>query len=155
MAKGGLKLPVRIEGADEVIRALTKLPTDARRELSNEAFDISKSLTDRIKIAGRAQGGQARRAAGTVREVRAGAWPAVQASNTGRARGLLFASEFGMTRRSGWYARGRYFASEGRQYRPHLGRGSYWFFRTAEAMAGWIEREWHKAADATVRRWSA
>lgn len=154
MASGGLRLKVSIQGADEVIRACAKLPADARKELSAEAFDIAKVVTDRIKAAGRADSRQSARAARSVREVKAGAWPAIQAGNAG-ARPFLFGSEFGMTRHSGWYARGRYRSSTGRQFRPHLGSGSYWFFRTAESLQPYIESEWHKAADAVVRKWGA
>lgn len=150
-----LKLKITINGANEVLRALKKLPADADEEMKAEAFDISISLADKIKIAGRRLGPQDARAASRVKEARAGAWPAVVASAVGKAKGILFGSEFGMTRKSGWYARVRYFDSPGRQYREHLGRNSYWFFKTAEEQQPWIESEWSKAADAVVRKWSA
>lgn len=147
---------VSIRGADEVLRAFDKLPKDAESELRAQAFDIAKVLADRIKIAGRAlsKPRQAARAASTVREVK-GAFPTIQASNTGRAHGLLFGSEFGMNRKSGWYRHRRYFPSRGYQFAPHLGGGSYWFFRTAEAMQPYVESEWRKVADTVVRKWSA
>jgi hypothetical protein len=163
MARGGLSFTVDIKGADEVIRAFGKLPKDAETELRAQAFDIAKVLADRIKAAGRADSPVAGRAASTVREVR-GDFPTVQASNTGRARGrkpskkgggVLFASEFGQNRRSGWYANPRYRHSVGRQFKPHRGAGSYWFFVTAERMQPYIESEWGKVADAVVRKWSA
>ena len=150
-----LRLRVRIQGADQIIRALRQLGPIAEQELKDQARDIAETLADRIYYAGRADSRQSARAAATVRAVNGGHWPAIRASNTGRARGLLFASEFGMTRKSGWYARRRYFNSAGRQFRPHLGSGSYWFFSTAEANQAWIESEWHEAAAAAVRRWGA
>lgn len=152
-----IRLKVSIEGADEVLRAFEKLPKEADTALRYQAYDISKSLADWIKQAGRAHSRQAARPASTVREQRAGTsvWPVITASNKGRAKGLLFGSEFGMTRKSGWYAKRRYFDSPGSQFGPHLGGGSYWFFRTAEVKQGWVESEWHKAADEVVRRWSA
>jgi hypothetical protein len=150
-----LRLRVRIEGADEVIRACQALGPIAEQELQAQAFDIAISLADKIKYAAQADSRQSARASRTVREVKAGAWPAISASNTGRAKGLLFASEFGMTRKSGWYRKRRYFDSAGRQFRPHLGRGSYWFFKTAEREQPWVESQWLAAADAVVRRWSA
>jgi hypothetical protein len=150
-----LKIKVRIEGADDVIRALNKLPADAQTEMKREAKDIATSLADWIKAAGRTLGRQDARAASTVKEGNAGFWPQITASNTGRAKGLLFGSEFGMTRKSGWYARRRYFDSFGRQFRPHVGQGSYWFFKTAEERQPWVQREWQGAADGVVQKWSA
>lgn len=155
MAGPKLRLNVRISGANEVLKALGDLPRDADRELSAEAFDIAKSVTDWIKIAARNDTRQSARAATSVREVKAGAWPAISAGGTKRANGVLFGSEFGMTRRSGWYARGRYRDSLGRQFRPHMGSSSYWFFRTVEREQPWIESQWHQAADAVVRKWGA
>lgn len=154
MAGGGLRIRVRIEGADEVIRALRDLPDDATQELRREAFDIADYLVDKMKYAAAAEGGHARRAASTLRAVR-DRFPIIQASNTGRGRGMLFGSEFGMNRRSGWYAASRYEHSLGRQYKPHLGAHSYWFFRTAEREQGWVSDQWNQAADAVIRRWSA
>jgi hypothetical protein len=147
-------MKVSIEGANEVLRALDKLPKDADTELRAQAFDIAKVLTDRIKAAGRAHSRQAARAASTVKEVK-GRWPIVQASNTGRAKGLLFGSEFGMTRHSGWYAKGRYRDSIGHQFGPHLGGGSYWFFKTADDLQPYVADQWREVADNVVRRWSA
>lgn len=150
-----LRITVRIEGGDEVIRALEKLPNDAQEVLRGEAKDIATSLADRIKIAGRRHSRQAARAASTVKEGREGFWPTITASNTGRARGFLFGSEFGMNRRTGWYAKRRYFGSRGYQFGPHLGGGSYWFFREADRNQAWVESQWRDAADQVIRRWSA
>lgn len=150
-----IRLAVSIEGANEVLRAFDKIPRDADTELREQAFDIAKVVADRIKAAGRAHSRQAARAASTVREVR-GQWPTIEASNTGRARGLLFGSEFGQDRHTGWYARARYSDSSGYQFGgPHLGGGSYWFFRSAQEMQPYVEAEWRKVADSVVRKWSA
>ena len=107
---GGLRFTVRIEGADEVIRALDKLPKDARDAMKAQAKDIATSLADFIKLGGRAHSRQAARAARTVRESSEGFWPVITANNSS---GLLFGSIFGMTRKSGWYAKRRYFNSRG------------------------------------------
>lgn len=159
-----LRIRLRIEGADEVIRALNRLPKDVKKAMRAQAKDIAISLADRIKIAGRGQGRQGPRVASTVREGNVGFWPVVTASNTGRARGrkpdengsgLLFGFEFGMNRKTGWYRHQRYFNGGDYQFRPHLGGGSYWFFKTAKERQPWIQSEWGKAAEQVVREWSA
>lgn len=150
-----LKFRVRIEGANEVIRALDKLPVDAQEAMRAQAKDIATSLADFIKIGGQRHSRQAARAARTVKEANQGAWPVITASNTGRAKGLLFGSVFGMKRHSGWYAKGRYSRSRGHQFGAYIGYPGYWFFKDAEERQPWIESEWHKAADEVVRRWSA
>lgn len=149
-----LRFRVRIEGANEVIRALDKLPADAKTAMHEQAKDIATSLTDFIKIAGKSQGRQTARAASTVKEGNEGFWPVITASNTGRAKGLLFGSEFGVKGKFGWYRKVRYFGSPKLQFRPWH-QGSYWFFKTVEDRESWIELEWHKAADEVIRRWSA
>lgn len=149
-----MKIRVSIEGAHEVIRAAGKLPQDAKTELREQAFDIAKVLTDRIKAGGRRHSRQAARAASTVREVR-GAFPTIQASDSGRARGLLFGSVFGMKRKSGWYAKGRYFESRGSQFGRYVGYPGHWFFKNAEESQGYVESEWEKVAANVVRKWGS
>lgn len=149
------KFSVKIEGADEVARALAKVPADAKAAMKAEAKDIAISLTDWIKADARARGRQAARGASTVREGAHGVWPMVTGSNTGRARGLLFGSVFGMKRHSGWYRHRRYHNSAGRQFGPYVGFPGYWFFATAQHRQPWITREWAKAADQVVQDWSA
>ena len=162
---GAFTFKVKVSGADEVIRALDKLPKDAQDAMRHQAKDIATSLADWIKISGRRAGGaQGARAASTVREANVGFWPAITASNTGRARGrkpskkgggVLLSSVFGQKQHSGWYGKPRYFRSSGRQYRPYIGYPGYWFFKDAEDRQPWIESEWHGAADEVVRKWSA
>lgn len=143
---------VRIEGADEVIRALDKLPADAQDAMRAEARDIATSLADWMKADGRRHSRQGARAARSVRESNAGFWPVITANNSSR---LLFGSIFGMRRRTGWYAKRRYAHSHGMQYGPYIGYPGYWFFSTAEARQSWIESEWHKAGVAVIAAWSA
>lgn len=150
----GFTFKVSIEGADEVLRAFDKLPKDADTELRAQAFDIAKVLADRIKAGGRRHSRQAARGASTVREVK-GRWPAIQASNTGRARGLLFGSVFGMKRKSGWYAKRRYFDSRGEQFGPYIGYPGYWFFKDADELQPYVADQWREVADNVVRKWSA
>jgi hypothetical protein len=148
---------VRLEGDKEVIRALAKVPADVREAMRAEAKDIATSLTDFIKIDGRNHSRQAARAARTVRQTSQGGWPVIEASNTGRARGLLFGSIFGMKRHTGWYNHARYNHRPGArgQFGAYISYPGYWFFRTYEDRKPWIESEWQKAGDEVVRRWSA
>jgi hypothetical protein len=150
-----MTIKVKIEGDQEVIRALRKVPKDAQAAMKAEAKDIAVSLADWIKADARRRGRQAARGASTVREGNRGVWPQITASNTGRARGLLFGSVYGMKRHSGWYAAGRYSRSEGRQFGPYVGYPGFWFFSTAEKKQPWITKEWQKAADEVVHRWGA
>ena len=146
-------IKVRIEGADEVIRALDKVPADAKRAMRAQAKDIATSLADFMKYDARAHSRQAARAARSVREGNQGFWPVITANNSSR---LLFGSVFGMKRHSGWYAHRRYLRSPGHQFKGgYIGFPGYWFFSTAEKRQPWIESEWHQAADEVVRRWGA
>lgn len=146
---------IRIEGDEEVIRALKKAPADAKKAMRAQAKDIATSLADWIKADARRRGRQAARGASTVREGNRGIWPQVTGTNAGRARGILFGSIYGMKRHSGWYAAGRYSDSTGRQFGPYVGFPGHWFFSTAEKRRPWIAKEWAKAADDVVRDWSA
>lgn len=142
-----LKLKIQIQGATELMRACADLGRDAEDDLRDQAFDISRVVTDRIKYAAAASDRQSARAGRTVRE-RRDRYPVITAG----PHVLLFGSEFGATRHFGWYARGRYYSSPGRQFRPHH-VDSYWFFRTAEANAGYIESEWREVAEKIIREW--
>jgi hypothetical protein len=147
---------IRVEGDKEVIRALEKVPEDAQQAMRDQAKDIATSLADFIKIGGRKHSRQATRAARTVRETSEGGWPVIEASNTGRVRGLLFGSIFGMKRHTGWYNHRRYNHPGARsQFGVWIGYPGYWFFRTYEDRKSWIADEWNKAGDEVVRRWSA
>jgi len=145
-------IKVKIEGADEVIRALRKVPADAQTAMKREAKDIATSVADWMKADARAHSRQAARAARSVREGNKGFWPVITANNSSR---LLFGSVFGMKRHSGWYAHRRYARSTGSQFGEYVGFPGYWFFSSAEKRQPWIQSEWHKAADEVVRRWDA
>jgi len=143
---------MRIDGADELARALRGLPRDAQKVMRDEAKDIATSLADWMKADARGYSRQAARASRTVREGAEGFWPAVTASNTGRAQGLLWGSIFGMKQRSGWYRHRRYRSSRGQQFGPYVGFPGHWFFSTAEKRMDWISSEWGKAAEKLAER---
>lgn len=141
---------VDVIGAKEVRAALLKLPQQARDEARKGMTKLSRDLANIIRAAGRADSRQSARAARTVRAL-TGLSPGVKAG----PHPLLFGSEFGAKRRFGWYAKPRYFHSHARQFRPHLGGGSYWFFKTQEREQPRVDREAQEIGDNVIRRWSA
>lgn len=151
MARGDqLDVTVRILNLDNVQRAMRQLPSDAKAELREGSRRIARALATTVRAAGRAESRQAARAASTVRAL-AGSRPEVVAG----PHPLLFGSEFGMTRRTGWYRKGRYHASTGKQFKPHQGAGSYWFFVTVAAEQPAVDAEYRAMADAIVGRFNA
>lgn len=157
MAGQTLTVHLSTSGVRATLRAFSKLPKEASEQLRDASLDISKDLADDVAHAALARGSQAALMAPTVKATRDRV-PALTAGGNKRvgrhkttAHELLFASEFGQNRRSGWYAAAQYARSSGRQYPPHLGRHSYWFFTTVDAHEADIARRWEHAADAIIR----
>jgi len=156
--KSALTITLHATGVRETLSAFRALPKDASAELRKSSLKLAESLAVAARAAGKAEGGQAAAVARTVK-ARKDRVPSVQAGGStrvGRKRApafaLLFGSEFGMDRRSGWYARSRYRRSKGSQYEhPHRGREGAWFFPTIEARQAQIMREWQAAADRIIR----
>ncbi|MEQ4301594.1 hypothetical protein ABNF97_09405 [Plantactinospora sp. B6F1] len=146
MAKSSLVVTLRLDGAQAVLRSFRDLPKDANDELRAASLALAETLAPKVAAAGRAEGRQAALLAKTVRAQRDRV-PVIVAGGTRRlgsnrkpAFKLLFGSEFG----SNFY----------RQFRPHLGSGSYWIFRTVDNNQQLISDEWNKAADRIVRKWA-
>lgn len=157
MASQALTVSVSTSGVRQVLKAFAKMPKEASDQLRDRSVALSENLARDVAGAARAHGGQAALMAPTVKAVRDRV-PAIAAGGSKRvgrhktpAHALLFASEFGMNRKSGWYAAPQYRFSRGRQYAPHVGRHSYWFFSTVELHEPEISREWNHAADAIIR----
>lgn len=145
------RISVKVRGADEVIRAARKLPRNGRESLREEAHKLAVLIAARAVRNAGGQGRQARRAAQQVRVNPGSLFPTIEAGSDS----LLFGSEFGATRKFGWYARGRYYASRGKQFPPHLGGGSYWFLRSVDDEQPTIERAWGAVLSDVVRKWGA
>lgn len=146
-ASNGLRVRVRIEGVREHLAACRKLPKEAQDLLRTRSQELAESLAVKIRAAAVSDSPQSALVAPTVK-ARRDRVPTIQAGGAKRvgrnrkpASKILFGSEFGATTL--------------RQFRPHRGKSSYWFFRTVEADAPRIEREWKGMADELVRRWSA
>jgi hypothetical protein len=143
-------LDVTVRGDKEVLRALRDLPDNAEREIKDGSERLARQLATIIRAAGRTDTRQSARASRTVRALRR-VDPLVVAG----PHPMLFGSEFGILRRTGWYARRRYARSPERQYRRHRGSASYWFFRTYERNTDTIREAHADMVDAVIRRWSA
>ncbi|GEL17692.1 hypothetical protein [Pseudonocardia asaccharolytica] len=151
---GGLTINVRITGVRDTLRAFRELPKDASAELRDRTMVLAQSLAAVARASGMGDTAQSARAASSVKAVRDRV-PVVKAGGTKRSSGVIFGSEFGMNRRSGWYARRRYRGSAGRQYRPHQGAHSYWFFTAIEGEQDRIDRTWNEIADSVIRKWGS
>jgi hypothetical protein len=150
-AAQGIHLTIRIDGAQATLKALRDLPKEASNELRDAAQGLSEKMARWVIAAGQAEGRQASLLTGTVKAKRdrlpymvvggtkriGHAWP-----GAGRAPAyqLLFGSEFG--------------ASTGHGFKPHRGKVGYWVFPTIEHHEGEIAREWERAADHVVDRFS-
>lgn len=143
MAKNTLNLKVHIDGVFETLRALSQLPPEANKQIREKSLEISKKVAAKAKSSGLTEGRQAALVSTTVK-ARKDRVPVVAAGGMkrlGRNRAfaykLLFGSEFG--------------ADKLKQYKPHIGNSSYWFFKTVEDERESIAREWSKAADEIIR----
>lgn len=155
-----LTIRVRIDGAREVLAAFRDLPKDAGVALRRRSLELSDSLAQQARAAGRADTAQSAAAARSVKAVKDRV-PAVQAggrmrvtSSGASASDVLFGSEFGMSRRSGWFGRPQYRQSPARQFRPHGGAASYWLVDTVTESTD-IGRAWLRAAADIARAFEA
>lgn len=144
MARDGLTVKISIDGVRPTLAALSTLPKAANDELKDASGELAGELAVKARAGGAAEGRQAAIVAATVK-VRRDRLPVVQAGGSaliGRNRKpaykLLFGSEFG--------------AVVLRQYKPHIGRGSYWFFKTIEDNQAAIGRAWTEAADKIIHK---
>lgn len=157
MASRDLTVHVHAEGVDDTLAALRRLPDAAMDHLRERAGDLAALLARRVAAAAQLDSPQSALMAPTVR-ARRGTVPSVAAGgsrpvgrNRAPAYGVLFGSEFGAHGRFGWYAAPQYHGGIGRQYRPHRGSASYWFFKTIEDESGDTATAWRKVADDVVR----
>lgn len=144
-----MRLDVRVEGADALLRRFRELPKEASAELRESALTLSDLLAQRVAAAGQAEGRQAAKLAATVKAKR-DRIPSIQIGGTrklfkgrkdGKAREAfraLFGSEFGSNR--------------GHGFKPHRGRKGYWIHPTIEANQSAIAREWTAAAERIADR---
>lgn len=144
MAQQSITLTIRVEGATQLLAAFNRLPKEASNALRDASQGLAVAMAGRVAAAARAESSQAGLLAGTVKAKR-DRIPAVEVGGSSRvgrnskpAYKILFGSEFGSDRY--------------RQFKPHIGRGSYWAFKTIEASESVISAGWLKAADEIVQR---
>lgn len=143
MAKSTLTVRIHIDGIFETLRALSKLPKDVQNEIRDTSLQLSKSLATKVAQAGVREGSQAALVSATVK-ARRDRVPVIVAGGMkklGRNRKpafkLLFGSEFGSNRYSQFH-------------KPHIGKGSYWFFKEVDENKEEIFKAWNEAADRVV-----
>ncbi len=143
MASQSLAITVRIEGGRETLAAFRRLPREASTALRERSLELAKALAARVQSSATGDSPQSALMATTVKAKR-DRIPVIEAGGTTRvgssrvpAYKVLFGSEFG--------------ARTLPQYRPHVGRGSYWMFRTVEDNEAMIAAGWLRAADDIVR----
>lgn len=159
-SKTTVTLTLHIDGIRETLAAFKQLPKEASDELRNRTKELSEALAGAARTAAEGQGRKGKLLAQTVK-ARRDRVPVVVAGGTKRlgkkrtpAFALLFTSEFGSNRRTGWYGRPRYRRGGHQQFKPHRGQQGYWFFPTVEREEPEIARAWQQAADAIVNRFS-
>lgn len=147
MAKTALTVSLHVTGAREALAVFRRLPKEASASLRDRTLALAQTLAIRVAAGARADSPQSALMAPTVR-ARRDRVPAIEAGgmtrvgrNQAPAYKILFGSEFG--------------ARTLRQFRPHVGRGSYWMFKTVEANESAIGAAWLKVADDIVRSFSA
>ncbi|PZG18983.1 hypothetical protein C1I95_12455 [Micromonospora craterilacus] len=137
------RITVRVDGVWPVLRDLQMLPADADQETREVGSRLAVALSGRVAANARADSRQSALMAPTVRPV-PGREPSIVAGGSARVgrRGtpaykILFGSEFG--------------ARTYRQFRPHLGGGSYWMWEAILAAQHEINSEAGRGVDRLVR----
>lgn len=142
-----LTVKIHIEGVQETLRKFRELPKEASDSLRDRTQELSQELATIVSAAARSDSPQSALLAKTVKAKRDRV-PVIQAGGTSRigsnrapAYKVLFGSEFG--------------SNNLKQYRPHVGQGSYWFFKTVEESGPEIGAKWNQVTDDILKKWSS
>lgn len=134
-----LTVKISVDGARETLAAFNRLPREASDALRKHSLELATALASKVAGAATSDSPQSALMSSTVK-ARRDRIPTIEAGGTSRvassrvpAYKILFGSEFG--------------ARVLPQYRPHVGRGSYWLFRTVEENEAAISSAWNKVAD--------
>lgn len=133
---------MHIVGARETLAKFSALPKEATEAISARSWELAQELAGKVRTAAQEDNSQTALMAGSVKAVR-GKLPTIQAGGTARVGSrrkprykVLFGTEFG---------------SNLKQFRPHRGRNSYWFFKTVYDDQKDISDKWNAAADDIIR----
>lgn len=146
MAKKG----IQVEGLDALVAALIEMAPAIDEATETALRDWSGQAASRIKAAGRARGGQAKLAAGSVGTrpsrkgtmITAGGPGSLNNGSGGSYGDIFFGSEFG--------------SHQGRTKRqfPAWRKKGYWFFPTLAGDASALQDAAEKGLDAAAKVWA-
>lgn len=141
--KQQLTIGIRIDGARETLAAFRRLPREASEALRIRSGELATALAAKVAGAARSDSPQSALMVPTVKP-RRDRIPVIEAGGSTRvgsrrtpAFNILFGSEFG--------------SRQYRQFRPHLGRDSYWMFATVDENEAQIAAAWELVVE-DIRR---
>lgn len=151
-ASGGFE--IKVKGAKEVERALDKLPADVQSALAKEKRRLAKNLVAKLRraVISGTKVGPSGRPMGTK------VLPTIRQSGDDVTAGphpMLFGTEFGMNRKSGWYDKPWFQDNPHLQYFRHAGRDGYWWNPTIRRSEPDAEAAVQRAVDDALNHWSA
>jgi hypothetical protein len=135
-----------VKGEEKVERAATKLDPDARKGITKEKKRLAKNLAAKLRraVISGSKTTMGRKVRPTIRQrgetVLAGPHP------------MLFGTEFGMNKKSGWYADERFRGMPNLQYFRHQNDG-YWWNPTIRRSKPDADAAVQRALDEAVRHW--
>ena len=144
-----LGFSITVKGAREVERALAKLPADVQKAVDKEKRRLAKNLAARLRRA--VISGSKGRMGSKVRPGIHQSGDTVTANNDS---GMLYGTEFGMNKKSGWYGRPEFRSHPHLQYFRHSGRG-YWWNPTIERSQPQADEAVKRVVDDALNQWSA
>lgn len=149
MASDGT-LRIRVSGNERVQAAAANLDEDVERVLVKEKRRLAKNLAGKLRRAvisktkqrhGRPMGARVR--------------PTIHQSGdkvTAGPHPMLYGTEFGMNKKSGWYARPEFRNATAHQFFPHNGAG-YWWNPTVQRSKPEADAAVERVAAEAVRDW--
>jgi hypothetical protein len=155
-----------VEGATEVERALEKLVPDAKGAMAKEKRRLAKNLAAKLRRAVISKTKVSRQTSPESRRGGRGAShrpmgirvrPTIKQVGDKVIAGphpMLFGTEFGMNRKSGWYARPEFASNPSLQYFRHQNDG-YWWRPTILRSKPEMDQAVKRVLDDTLNHWSA
>lgn len=156
-------LEIDVKGTEEVEKDAKFLPLDARKSLAKEKKRLAKNLAAKLrravisntKVSRQTSPGGRSRGHGSSRPMGIRVRPTIRQQGDHVLAGphpMLFGTEFGMNKKSGWYAHPRFANNPSLQYFRHQGEGYWWrptILRSKPEMDAAVKR----VVDDAVRNW--